>query len=229
MTAYSCTDCRDTGWRSYGPDEQGRTSSGPCHCLVQLTRLGILGDRFAKARFGNIEADVAAAGRIPDKTLLIARDRMATDPTGCYFLSGDYGAWKTYLAAAQWNVLYDIELETGAASRPAFFTDVRLYRSLRNAELGEPAAITPDDISTGRISHLVIDDLGKKGVSTFVKTAYFDLIDAIHKRGGAVGLTITSNAVIKMLANDYDMGMIRRIRELCGDELVIRQSPKADR
>jgi DNA replication protein DnaC len=178
-----------------------------------------LGERFAGARFAGLEADVVDNGRVPHPTLLAARDRMAAKPRGSYYLSGDFGAWKTYLAAAQWNALFDLHVVV------RFISDVELYRALRAAEMGGPP------LDTFGVEHLIIDDLGKKGVSPFVRTAYFDVIEWVFRTAGRIGLTITSNFASARLAYDdegrevYDPGMVRRIDQIC-EALTISTSPR---
>lgn len=208
----ACSRCRDAGWEEVAP-RQVR----PCQCLVARLKLRALGPRFVGASFDRLEQDVAAVGRRPHPSLLRARDVMAARPGGSYLLTGPYGAWKTYLAACQFNALF----EQGWQGL-RFLHDADLFRSLRNAELGEGVAVlTAADIRSGAIRHLFVDDLGKQTVTAFVRRAYWEIFDAIFQSDGRVGTTITSNYGLQGLAYDgegqevYEPAMIRRIEHVC--------------
>lgn len=141
---------------------------------------------------------------------------MAADPERSFFLYGDYASWKTYLAAAQFNWFLDRYLPGDVK----FFTDWDLYQSLRRAEMGEAMpAITVADIAAMKIKHITIDDLGKKRVSEFIRSAYFALFDSAYKNG--CGVTVTSNHHLDELVENaagepiYDAGMIRRLDHTC--------------
>lgn len=216
------TNCCDgSGWAET-VDEAGRAWRRPCPCLADRTRLAALGPRFAQARFDLLESEIRKLGRQPHKTVLVARDVMAAAPNGSYFLWGDYGAWKTYLAAAQFNAL----LDSHGFGWPKFLTDDMLYRSLRSAELdeGDPV-VTVKDVERGAVRHLIVDDLGKKKISPFIRQSYFALFDAVYRQGGQMGLTITCQVPLAQLRQDdegYEPGMIRRLDHLC-QKLEVRK------
>lgn len=192
----------------------------PCGCLFSRVRAQQLGERFTGAQFERLERDAAAVGVMLHQSILTARDRMAAEPTQSYFLYGEYGAWKTYLAAAQFNALLE---HYGPWPRVRFIADQDLARALRDEELGNPGriALSVDDIQAGRILHLFIDDLGKRSATAFIRSSYFHLVNAVFLAHRKRGLTITSNYSLEEIAyaadgsEVHDPGLIRRIDEIC--------------
>lgn len=192
----------------------------PCGCLFGRVRTQQLGERFADARFERLENDAAEVGTNLHSSILAARDCMAAEPVQSYFLCGEYGTWKTYLAAAQFNALLEFY---GPWPRVRFIVDQDLARALRDEELGNPGriALSVDDIRSGRILHLFIDDLGKRNITEFIRSSYFYLVNAVFLAHRERGLTITSNYSLKEIAyaadgsEVHDPGLIRRIDEIC--------------
>lgn len=217
-----CDRCHGNGWV-----DAASVGMTVCACVLDRYVVSQVGERFAKASFDALVDDVVARGKTPHASLLYALDRVRAKPTASYFLYGDHGAWKTYLAASQFRAL--VTGRTEDLARVRFYTEPDLAKMFRDAEMERPTTSLPisaDDVHGRRIDHVFIDDLGKRRVTDFIRDQYFDLINAIH-RMQRVGLTITSNASIRSLAYDengnevYDPGMARRIQDLC-EPLEIR-------
>ncbi len=194
-----CEICQDTGYL--------RVASGVARCECQKQKiirqhLDGIPERFCNASFANY---------VPmDAKQEAARDKIAGEFTGSYFLYGDYARGKTHLATAQYVQLVKIE-------RPCLFLGMaELIAELRRSEMD------PDYFCTVRQRaryadrfHLLIDDIDKFKVTDFKFEVLFDLVDTIYKR--KLGLTVTSNYSLLELASSGSIhpSIVRRIDDIC--------------
>lgn len=199
-----CAACGDTGYIQAG--------NAVCRCECQKrkiiqAKLDEIPERYREASFANyVPMD------IKEQT---ARDRIAGDFTGSFFLYGDYARGKTHLAIAQYVKLVQIE-------RPClFFSMAELLSELRQAEF-KPGESDPDYFCLVRQRvryadrfHLFVDDIDKFKITEFKFEVLFDLFDGIWKR--KLGLTVTSNYSLTELARGDKVhpAIVRRLDDIC--------------
>jgi DNA replication protein DnaC len=139
-----------------------------------------------------------------------ARDRIAAEFTGSYFLHGDYARGKTHLATAQYVKLVQIEW-------PCLFLGMaELIAELRRAELDpDYFCLVRHRARYAERFHLFLDDIDKFKATDFKFEVLFDMIDTIYKRN--LGLTVTSNYSLIELARAEAVhpAIVRRIDDIC--------------
>lgn len=176
-----------------------------CECQkvrVLNARLAEIPERYRESSFANyVPGDAKQAA---------ARDRIAGNFTGSFFICGDYARGKTHLATAQYVKLIQIE-------RPCMFMSMaELIRELRRSELDTDyfCAVRMRAWHADRF-HLFVDDIDKFKVTDFKFEVLFDLIDTIWKR--KLGLTVTSNYNLAELSTSGAVhpSIVRRIDDVC--------------
>jgi DNA replication protein DnaC len=217
--APTCRLCNDEGTRIV----EGRVIV--CQCALRKEReaalmrfkLGVVGNRFLDATFETY--------RPRNQSQQVARQKMLANPSGNFFLWGDYSAGKTHLLAAQLNWILRKRFVVGDPGAE-WLSELELAQQQRSqwGSGSEVAARRVDipGLAMRKRLHFFLDDLGKAKASDFLRQELSFLLDMLFKgprvKGAhEFGLSVSANEPIEALADDERIGgaVMTRIDSMC--------------
>lgn len=202
-----CQACGGTGW----VHPPGHAAVARCECqkqrIVQERIRTVLNDwpRYADAQLDD------RPRTLPQKAVL---DAIRENPSGSYFITGNYESGKTHVLIAQYRY------QALAGRNCILRSSKQLMDELRKAEITPPDGEQPFEspvlqmVNLAPAGHLFWDDIEKAAArSEFRAEAVFDLLDTICRR--QLGLTVTSNVGLAQLAQTMGSPVISRLDRIC--------------
>ncbi|MFA5387692.1 MAG: hypothetical protein WC322_04920 [Candidatus Paceibacterota bacterium] len=210
-TVEFCQLCQGTGWAPV--PETNRVKR--CQCRYEEIKNALLHDLLKNwPEYKNADFKAYQA-RNPQQQAAV--ELIRSNPTGSYFMHGNYGAGKTHLLVAQYRAMclarIPCQLRT-ARQLVAELTQAELPKERDRETFISPVLRMVQESAQ---AHLFIDDIDKMDAARtdFRAEVLFDLLDTIKRR--QLGVSITGNLPLVSKG-----GSGRDMRQVLTDQVVSR-------